>query len=602
MGFRITTNMSMNTYRYNLQNSTKKLSDARDKVLTQRNFTSYAEDPASATLAFRLRRDYYKTTNYLNNTKDTYSKFNTAWNNLTGVVENLSDATARVASIRGNNGTAGESRKALSIVLRETSESVVHAMNQQLGDQFIFAGNDGLNVPFSWSGETLLYRGIDVNSGKMEKPAANDPKWLKNLDDGKQGLVNSKLVDDPANPAGQAMKNWSDGIKAGAPTAAADTTLLKWLNKFAADDVDNGKMSADEAAKWVEYYKDPTKGVPKDNKGNALKEPDWADRINNVSKWDENETAQVWYNYYMGISDTKPDTTKYPEPTWIDDLCTQAQDALDALNPAPADLAEQKAVLDDWAKYYKRETTEKPLLQQSQTVKDWGVDDMEDGDLYPANLPKTSDGLTGSDLEWFKYYDDKRNLAKLNAMAKEELYIDLGMGAEESSPNVAVRGSYFNSALSGVDYIGYGADLGEGTDESGDPKNLALIMRELADVFETWDEDTQSYNPELARNSAEGLTSGELEAKAYRLMDKLKAAQEHTTEKWVELDAKSVFLQTNESQLTTKASDINEQILDVEQVDLADAITSFSWEQYCYNAALKIGSQLLSQSLIDYMR
>lgn len=596
MGFRITTNMSMNTYRYNLQNSTKKLSDARDKVLTQRKFTSYAEDPASATLAFRLRRDYYKTTNYLNNTKDTYSKFNTAWNNLTGVVENLSDATARVASIRGNNGTAGESRKALAIVLRETSESVVHAMNQQLGDQFIFAGNDGLNVPFSWSGETLLYRGIDVNSGKVEKPTANDPGWLKDLDTIKRNMQNNKLVNDPANTAGQAMKTWSDSIKAGAPTAAADTTLLKWLDKFAADDVANGKMSASDAAKWIEYYKDTTKPEPTDAKGNALKEPDWADRITNVSKWDESEGDQAWYNYYMGISDTKPDTTKFPEPDWLTNLEADAEAAVDNQGLDPADAAAQKEVLKEWLAYYKRDTTKKPLLEQSQTVKDWGVDDMKDGSLYPANLPKTSDGLTGSDLEWFKYYDDKRNLAKLNAMAKEELYIDLGMGAEESSPNVAVRGSYFNSALSGVDYIGYG------TDEDGDPLNLSLIMRELADVFETWDEDTQSYNPELARNSAEGLSSGELEAKAYRLMDKLKAAQEHTTEKWVELDAKSVFLQTNESQLTTKASDINEQILDVEQVDLAEAITSFSWEQYCYNAALKIGSQLLSQSLIDYMR
>ena len=47
--------------------------------------------------------------------------------------------------------------------------------------------------------------------------------------------------------------------------------------------------------------------------------------------------------------------------------------------------------------------------------------------------------------------------------------------------------------------------------------------------------------------------------------------------------------------------DTNAQILDVMQVDLAEAITNFSWQQYCYNAALKIGNQLLSQSLIDYM-
>ena len=83
MGFRITTNMMMNTYRYNLQGTTKKLSDARDKVLTHRNFNSYAEDPASATQAFRLRRDYYRTSDQVYNNSNTYNKFDTAWQNLT---------------------------------------------------------------------------------------------------------------------------------------------------------------------------------------------------------------------------------------------------------------------------------------------------------------------------------------------------------------------------------------------------------------------------------------------------------------------------------------------------------------------------------------
>ena len=50
MGFRITTNMMMNSYRYNLQGNTKKLSDARDMVLTHRTFNSYAADPAGATM------------------------------------------------------------------------------------------------------------------------------------------------------------------------------------------------------------------------------------------------------------------------------------------------------------------------------------------------------------------------------------------------------------------------------------------------------------------------------------------------------------------------------------------------------------------------
>ena len=33
----------------------------------------------------------------------------------------------------------------------------------------------------------------------------------------------------------------------------------------------------------------------------------------------------------------------------------------------------------------------------------------------------------------------------------------------------------------------------------------------------------------------------------------------------------------------------------------AEAISNFMYDYYCYNAALKVGTQLLSQSLIDYM-
>lgn len=448
MGFRITTNMMMNTYKFNLQNSTKKLSDARDQVMTQRKFNSYAEDPAAATLAFRLRRDYYKTNNYLNNTKDVYSKFNTAWHNLNGVVEDLSDTTARVASIRGNNGEAGESRKALATVLRETANSVIHSMNQKLGDHFIFAGNDALNVPFSWDGETLLYRGVNVNAGGEPKPDAAAPDWL---------------ID--ARKAGQAAGTWT-------------------------------------------------------------------------------KTDEAWFNFYSGAADSEaPDITTRPK--WANDMLS-------------------KKVTDEGEK------------------------------------------------AWLSYYKDRDDLAKLESMSKEEMYIDLGMGAEESSPNNPVKGSYFNNALAGIDFIGFGVDA------DGDPKNMALIMRELADIFETWGENGQMYLPEEYRDkSYEDIQAilkedgeeakilkdyhAKHEADAFRLMDKMKAAQEETTEKWVELDARSVFLQTNESRLSTQAKDINNQILDVEQVDLAEAITNFSWGQYCYNAALKIGNQLLSQSLIDYM-
>lgn len=412
MGFRITTNMMMNTYRYNLMNSTNTLSDSVDKVQTKRNFNSYAEDPAAASQAFRLRRQWCQTSSQLDNTDATYSKFHTAWTNLGGIIKDLSDANGRVSAIRGNSDTSGESRTALAQVLRETADSVVQSMNQKVGEQFIFAGNDGLNVPFTWNDDhtKLYYRGVNVNAGGVQKP--------------------------------------------------------------------------DEAT-----------------------------------------------------------------------------------NPPPS----------------------------------WAANDLEPGTYLPKDMPSSD---PDPDVQaWIDYYKDQADVKKLEAMNKEELPLDMGMGLKEvqlaDGSYKLINGSAFDSALRGISFLNYGVD-----EKTGDPNSLPLVMRELADVFQAWDEDIdpQGYNPALAGPSAQGLSASELQAKAYRLMDKLNAAQEHTTEKYVELDAKSSFLTSNSSRLSTEVTNLNEQVLNVEQINLADAITQLSWDQMCYNAALKIGTQLLSQSLIDYMR
>ena len=611
MGFRITTNMMMNSYKFNLQNSTLKLSTARDQVMTQRAFSSYADDPAAATLSFRLRRDFYQTSNYLANTKDVYSKFNTAWNNLGGVVEDLSDTNARVSSIRGNNGTSGESRTALAVVLRETAESVVQAMNQKYGDHFIFAGNDALNAPFSWKDGKLLYRGIDVNSGSIPKPTAPDPGWMKKLALTKGKLESQKYVEQQPD-----AKAWYEGVTGQSATLTkANDTIAKMLDDYADRAVNSGAMSRVDADKWLNYYKDPGNTAKPNspvNKDGEVIEPDWVRQISELSMWDSDPSYQEWYDYDTMASDVEP-TSKCPTVDLDlehlkDATLAERKDAIDNGKEYPLTEAEINA----WYDYYTRKEEEPPLKEQSKTVKDWGVDAMKEGDTYPAGLPTSRDGLTGTDLEWYNYYNDKRNVELLDKMASEEMYIDLGMGAAESSPNNPVKGTYFNSALCGVDFLNYGVD------KDGDPMSLPMIMRELADVFDNWHENGQKYVPDEYKDmsytdfqqkmkddpdfAAEiNAFHDEYEAKAFRLMDKLKAAQEHTTEKWVELDAQSVYLKTSESRLTTQKSDLNLQVLDLEQVDLAEAITNLSWQQYCYNSALKIGNQLLSQSLIDYM-
>lgn len=52
---RVTTNGMLRNYKSSLMNSTNHLNDAFKTVLTGRKFNSYAENPAAATQAFRLR-------------------------------------------------------------------------------------------------------------------------------------------------------------------------------------------------------------------------------------------------------------------------------------------------------------------------------------------------------------------------------------------------------------------------------------------------------------------------------------------------------------------------------------------------------------------
>ena len=489
MGFRITTNMMMSTYRYNLMNSTNTLSGSMDKVQTQRNFNSYAEDPASASQAFRLRRQWCQTNSQLDNTDTTYNKFHTAWTNLAGIINDLSDANARVSAIRGTTGTAGESRSALALVLRETADSVVESMNQKVGEQFIFSGNDGLNVPFTWNEDhtVLYYRGINVNAGAVEKPTAPEPTWLSDWETSLNGAHDAGTMSDDAYNMGM---------------------------------------------EWIKYYRHETDTAP------------------------ENVDPKITLN----------------------NLAPPA--------PSAKDL--------EWIEYYAHETADKPAAAEPTG---WG-----DKDQYgvPKNMPNPP--ANQDEQAWIDYYNDQADKQKLDAMNKEELNLDMGMGLKEvqlaDGSYKLINGSAFDSALRGISFLNYGVD-----EKTGDPNSLPLVMRELADVFQAWDEDTdpQGYNPALAGPSAKGLCASELEAKANRLLDKLNAAQEHTTEKRVELDAKAAFLKSNSDRLSTEVTNLNEQVLDVEQIDLADAITEMSWNYMCYNAALKIGTQLLSQSLIDYM-
>lgn len=343
---RITTNGTLYSYKSQLMNSTNKLNDAYNTVLTGRKFNSYDADPAAATQAFRLRSSLATADKQSTNNDTVIKKFSTAWDIIGDVYNDLTIEMGKVPALEGSNDTNLSVLPELGKVLKSGAAAIVQDMNAKYGDNFIFGGAETLKVPFELSEDGVLtYRGQNVD------------KMIKSSDD--------------------------PNVK----------------------------------------------------------------------------------NTYENIDDS--------------------------------------------------------------------------------------------------------------------LYVDIGLGFQEANGEL-ISSSAYDAALNGLDFLGYGEDA------AGNPNNIVSIMWQMGEIFEGYDIDTNTW------------TNGSRE-KAQELMAKLEDAADNLNEQHTKLDADTKYLYTNLDRLTTTKDNLNEQIINIEDVDKAQAIMDLVWAQQAYNAALKIGTNIIPQSLLDYM-
>ena len=118
---------------------------------------------------------------------------------------------------------------------------------------------------------------------------------------------------------------------------------------------------------------------------------------------------------------------------------------------------------------------------------------------------------------------DMTNKEVLDMWNEEHQYVDIGLGFKLDGNGEVIPSTAFDSAISGIGIMGYGVDA------DGDPKNLASIMLRLADIFEGYDHETQTWNVG-SRSEAE------------ELLKKLDASREAMGEKWTTLDTEANFL------------------------------------------------------------
>ena len=602
---RATTGGVMKTYRSNLMGSFINMNASRNTVLSQRTFNSFAEDPAAAAKAFRLRKSRMMVESQYDICTDAMGKYQQAVSCLQSVDDILCTKGGEygqyMKTITGTtlsmlNDPEGDAREQLTAVLDQLSRQIVQTMNQKYGDNFIFAGADGHNVPFEIKQvdgkDRLFYRGVPVDAAMPNvlkdgdsivavnaKGEILDPN---NIQDGDEVFylrmesynvktISEKEYEDlytePTRQTFDALQGWkTEEDDNGDPIMYAYNSVGELIKVVKDDDgnysfdyegkdphPNDGFITLDESNI---YYK------LQDGNGDdelLINIGDYQELETNIPnssdpiEYDENGRIKIGGGYYQRIYNDG--STKLISQQEYDDAIERAKDPPILLNTGDAD-----------------------------------------GDGIPDSIVSVNeDGTTGGDGGFYRIIDksqlitpeeydqQKLDYDKLQYLAAETQFVDIGFGFQEDPvTGKLIETSAFDAALNGINFLGYGLD------EDGDPRNIYSLLQRMREV--------SNSVPEAGK--WDDATWNEFD----RLVGKLEGAVSKYQTEYVDLDASSGKLKGQQELLVDNFDTLQEQYSDIEDVDMVDAITSFIWAEYCYNAALKVGNSILSESLMDYLR
>ena len=561
---RATTGGVMKTYRSNLMNSFINMNNNRNTVLSQRIFNSFAEDPATAARAFRLRKSRMTVESQYSICTDVMKKYETAFSCLQANDDVLCTKegvygeymkTLTGTTLKMLNDPTGDARTQLNKVLDQMSQMLVQTMNQKYGDNFIFAGADGHNVPFEIRDDVLYYRGVPVD--------ATEPDVLKDGDNLIAVDENGNYIDDPETYEGQVYYLKSDSVKV--LTKEEYTQFYTVPNVRTSED-----LTLVGGATPTEFNKN---GLPKagddDVGGYYAVEIQVEDDEGNItteklliSKADYDAGLPLECNEDGSIRD------------WSDPEQTGGYYMVQGTDEDGFPTSEPIAI-----PYYN-------LIKDNAENAKWLTD--ADGNEYSTKPDENGSikfVLVSSDPEMItreEYNRQRLDAEKLKYLANEKYFVDIGFGFQEDDKGNLIESSGFDASLIGLNFLGYGMD------EDGDPKNLYSLVQKLREISSSVDED--------------GDWTTETWEEFDRLVKKFEGGISDYQTQFANLAASTTKLENQQELLYDNFYNLQEQYSDLEDVDMVDAITSFIWAEYCYNAALKVGNSILAESLMDYLR
>ncbi len=245
---------------------------------------------------------------------------------------------------------------------------------------------------------------------------------------------------------------------------------------------------------------------------------------------------------------------------------------LESLNGTNGSLDIRKTYADAW-----RGAQESMLLSLNASYEGRYVFGAADATEPPFSLETDANGTQilkyrGVDVNAPKNSAEEQILQELS---QETVYLDLGFGLTIDGNGKVDPASAFNTAVPGINLVGFG-QMDDGT-----PKNMILLAGKIADTLEEENFDRDEFK---------------------KLLDTFDDGRSKVLQQVTMFGTRTQFLTSTKERLETDKINLTKQLDSVVNVDMADAITQFSWAQYAYNAALKVGTNILSPSFIDFMK
>lgn len=233
---RITNNMLTTNFMYNYNNALSRVTNLQQQISSGKAVNKPSDDPVKAVRSLKFYTSLSTNNMYKQNANDAISWMKTSDGAVSNIVSDVSSIKTLLSqSIAANPPVANE---AIAKQIDSLIDELVNAGNTQIGDRYVFAGQNDRTQPFSRDPATGVVTYSGTYDGQLKDPG--DPASV--LPNG--GTICIKVS--PGEPDNQRDKVNVDGVQLfgtldadGQPSIFKD--LLDIKNK-----VQNGTMTSDD--------------------------------------------------------------------------------------------------------------------------------------------------------------------------------------------------------------------------------------------------------------------------------------------------------------------------------------------------------------------